>query len=302
MGKKYLTDYYNSHKPFDEGATIGLELEVNLDLFQDGNYKLMGYIDRLSIKNSVYIIHDYKTSNTLPTNEQIENDKQLRLYSLALKQIYPDANNIELIWHYLAFDKDIIVKLENFDYAELKEEIKNKISHIESLDSSLFVPKESILCEWCVFASNCPKRKHIVKTKQLGLEEFGKDYGVNLATKYFTLIDKKTELDIEINDLQDKIFEYANREKIDNIYSGSGTLKLYQEGSFKLPVKGTLKFEQLRRILKENNLEQYLTIDSYNLVKSLSISLLPVEVIKQILPLVEEKEVKRIYPKKFSNN
>lgn len=299
MGLKYLEDYYESHKPFDSDYTLGLEQEVYIDLFNDEKYILKGYVDRLAVKENTLIIHDYKTSSTLPTENEINLDKQLTLYALALQGKYSDIKNIELVWHYLAFDKDIKITRTDNDYEHLKEEIKNKIDKIESVSSEEFTPKESILCDWCEFASLCPKKKHIVKTKQLGLEEFSKDRGVNLAKEYIELLEKKAELTVEIESLENQIFEYAKREKIDNIYSGLGTLKLYMDSGYKLPTKGTPKFMQMQKIIEQNNLNDYLTVDSYNLVKSVNNGLLQKDIFEKLHTFLEKKESRRIYVKKL---
>jgi len=298
MGLKYLTDYYNHYKPFNQDYTVGLETEIKVDLFGDGKYIFKGYIDRLSTINNTYIIHDYKTSNTLSTQSDIENNEQLALYALALKDKYIDLENIELVWHYLAFDKEFRITKKTEDYSALKEELKDKVDKIESLSEEEFEPKESILCEWCEFASLCPKRKHVVRTKQLGLEAFSKDYGVQLANKYIELSERKGQLGAEFDALEQKIFEYSSREKIDTIYAGIGVIKIYKDASFKLPAKGSAKFEKIKQILKESGLEQYLTVDSYGLVKSINIKLIPEEVARKILPLIEEKEFKKIYLRK----
>jgi len=297
MGIKYLKDYYDKYSPFDQDYTLGLEIEVEIDIFNNSQYKLKGYVDRLAMKDDVLIIHDYKTSNTLPTEDEIKNDKQLSLYALALKDKYNGTKRVELVWHYLAFNKEIrVVKSESNE--ALKHFIKSQIDKIEVLQAEEFVPKESILCDWCEFASLCPKKKHIVKTKQLGLEEFSKDYGVNLAKDYFEKSDKIAELKLELAEIEEKIFAYAEREKIDNIYGGLGTLKIYNDLSYKLPVKGTPKFKHIQDVVTKSKLDELLTIDSYNFIKSVNTGLLPEDVFNEISTMLERKKNRRIYIKK----
>ena len=47
MGEKFITDYYNKYKPFDQGRTIALEDRVLISLDDVGEYKLQGFIDRV---------------------------------------------------------------------------------------------------------------------------------------------------------------------------------------------------------------------------------------------------------------
>ena len=57
--------------------------------------------------DEVYEIHDYKTGNSLPSRERFEQDRQLALYSYAIKRTYGFDKEVKLIWHYLAYNKEI---------------------------------------------------------------------------------------------------------------------------------------------------------------------------------------------------
>ncbi len=71
MGEKYLADYYGRYKPFDKGTVLGLETLDFLDLGK--GYKFHIRIDRLvDIGNGVYEVHDYKTNNSLPKQEKLD--------------------------------------------------------------------------------------------------------------------------------------------------------------------------------------------------------------------------------------
>ncbi|MFC1750372.1 RecB family exonuclease, partial [Pseudomonadota bacterium] len=108
MGVKFITDYYNKYKPFDQEQTIDIEKSIFFPLDETKQFNLRGYIDRLaSKKDGTYVIHDYKTSGTLPEIKYIEKDRQLALYALAIKNSYIDCSKVEVAWHYLAFDKEI---------------------------------------------------------------------------------------------------------------------------------------------------------------------------------------------------
>lgn len=108
MGEQYVTDYYNRYEPFDQERTIALEDRILIDLDGSGEYKLQGFIDRLvEVKDGFYEIHDYKTNSRLPLPEYIKNDRQLALYAIGVKERYPDAKSVRLVWHFLKFDKEI---------------------------------------------------------------------------------------------------------------------------------------------------------------------------------------------------
>jgi len=293
LGIKYLTDYYKHYYPFNCDYTVGLEMEINLQL--NDSYNIVGYIDRLSIKDNIYYIHDYKTSGTLPTNEEVNNNKQLALYAIAIKEKYNDVKEVKLVWHFLAFDNEIVLSKQESDYEKIKKEIIAKINEIENMKLDDFKPKESILCEWCVYASNCPVKKHEFKTKQLSIEEFQKDYGINLVNKYYELQLQKDKLNFELDEIEAKLWEYANKENIQNISGSITTLKLAIYDTVTLPTKNTPKYDALKKILKENNLEQLFSIDSYWLAKYLTTTMLEQKVIDKIMPLIDKKQTKKIY-------
>jgi putative RecB family exonuclease len=73
MGVKFISEYYNKHKPFNKGKVIGLETTDMLDIGNGQKYHIR--IDRLvDIGNGCYEVHDYKTSNSLPKQEYLDND------------------------------------------------------------------------------------------------------------------------------------------------------------------------------------------------------------------------------------
>lgn len=151
-GVQFLLDYYMRHKPFKDN-TIGVEKRVLIDL--DGEHKLQGYIDRLvhNTEKDCYEIHDYKTANTLPTQEKMDNDRQLALYSIGVKDIFGHDKEVLLIWHYLAHNQKIISRRTKEQLQKLKEDTLELIKEIESTND--FPPKKSILCNWCEYKNMC---------------------------------------------------------------------------------------------------------------------------------------------------
>lgn len=157
-GIGFLVTYYLENKPFDDN-TLEVEKEISINLDLDGGYKIKGFIDRLSynLATNEYEIHDYKTSNSLPRIEKIENDKQLSLYSIAIKELFGYDKEVKLIWHYLAHNKKISRKKTNADLDLLKKEILELTKKIEQTKE--FPPNKSILCNWCEYKDICPEWK-----------------------------------------------------------------------------------------------------------------------------------------------
>lgn len=153
-GIQFLADYFQKYYPFKDG-TIECEKEIVIKL--DENTHIKGFIDRLvyNIEKGHYEIHDYKTAGTLPSQEKMDEDKQLALYSIAIKEMYGKDKEVILVWHYLAHNHKIISKRTEEQLEKLKDETKKLIEEIEQTKN--FIPNKSMLCEWCEYKSICPE-------------------------------------------------------------------------------------------------------------------------------------------------
>jgi putative RecB family exonuclease len=153
-GVKFLIDYFLKYSPFKDN-TIECEKRVLVDLDNEGRYKLQGYIDRLvhHKDTNIFEIHDYKTGNFLKSQEELDQDRQLALYSIGIGQMFEGVKDIHLVWHFLAFNKKMVSRRTIEQLEKLKQEIIQLIDKIES--ATEFPACPSILCKWCGFRNNC---------------------------------------------------------------------------------------------------------------------------------------------------
>jgi len=153
-GIKFILDYYTKHKPFQDG-TLETEKRIWVNLENGFPHKIIGYIDRLvyNKEKDQYEIHDYKTANTLPSKEKFETDRQLALYSIAIKESYAKEKPIILTWHYLNYNMKITSTRTDNELENLKKEIIKLINKIENTRE--FPPTKSILCDWCEYKPYC---------------------------------------------------------------------------------------------------------------------------------------------------
>jgi len=154
-GVQFIMDYHAKNHPFDEN-TIELEKKILISLDEEKKYQIQGFIDRLAynLKTEQYEIHDYKTANYLPNQEKFENDRQLALYSIGIKELFSDDKEICLIWHYLAHNQKICSKRTDEQLSQLKKETLELIKQIEATEK--FPPYVSKLCDWCEYKTICP--------------------------------------------------------------------------------------------------------------------------------------------------
>jgi len=154
QGLSFLIDYFVEHSPFKDN-TIAIEKKIIVDLDSEGEYKLQGYIDRLvhHKETNIFEIHDYKTGNFLKTQEELDKDRQLALYSIGVKEMFNQVNEIHLIWHFLAFNKKMISTRTQYQLDQLKQETIELIKKIES--TKQFQKNKGVLCNWCEFQNYC---------------------------------------------------------------------------------------------------------------------------------------------------
>ena len=159
MGVEFLVSYYNENYPFKDG-TIECEKRVWITLNGKKEHKIQGFIDRLvyNFKTNEYEIHDYKTANSLPSQDKIDEDRQLALYAIAIKEIFGQDKEIRLIWHYLAHNTRIESTRTKEQLEQLKQEILDLIEEIESTEH--FPYNKTQLCDWCEFRPSCEAWKY----------------------------------------------------------------------------------------------------------------------------------------------
>ena len=189
LGIKCIKNYYEKYQPLDQDQTLGVEKKINLKW---GDVEIIGYVDRLSReKKGVYAVHDYKTGSMME-QEHADKDRQLALYSIAIKQTFKEAKKVKLIWHYVAYGEDVISERTDKELSGLKQDILRIIAEINQAEKDDSFPAKETKCEWCGFWDYCPKKKHLSRVEKLPQNQYLKDSGVKLANKYIELAEKKS--------------------------------------------------------------------------------------------------------------
>ncbi len=250
LGEKCITDYYRRYHPFDQGKTLGLEENIYFPLEEEKGYWIRGFIDRLTLlDHSILEIHDYKTSGRLPTQENVDSDRQLAFYHMGVEGKWKDIREVRLVWHYLAFDTEIRSSRTPAELQQLRQETLELIQRIES--DRQFSPNEGPLCGWCDYQGLCPKRKHLIVAGSLPLNEYLNEEGVTLVNKYVELEERKRlldeEIDVELTKIEEALYAYAQRGEVEAIFGSDHVAKIKVEIKEKYPLKG----DPSRRVLDE---------------------------------------------------
>jgi putative RecB family exonuclease len=254
LGERCITEYYKRYYLFDQGKTLGLEENIYFALDEEKGYWIRGFIDRLALcDQSILEIHDYKTSGRLPSQEDVNSDRQLAFYQMGVEGKWKDIQEVRLVWHYLAFDAEIRSSRTPEKLHQLRRETLELIQKIES--DRQFLPKEGALCDWCDYQAFCPKRKHLITVENLPLNEYLNEEGVALVNKYVELKEKKglldEEIDVELAKVEEALYAYAQKEEIEAIYGSDHVAKIKVETKEKYPLKGDPSRRALDEMIKK---------------------------------------------------
>ena len=155
LGERCLRGYYARHYPFDEDETLGIEKRVVFPLDEAGEYRMQGIIDRISrARDGTIEVHDYKTGARVPSQQRLDEDRQLALYQIGLAREYGDDVPYRLVWHFVARNQIRTSTRTPEELAVLREKTIERIDEIRR--TTVFPPRKIALCNWCEYKPLCP--------------------------------------------------------------------------------------------------------------------------------------------------
>ncbi len=302
LGEKLIKTYYERYSPFDSDTTIGTEMGLNFPLDEENKYRMTGYIDRLSRdKDNVYEIHDYKTSSHMPSQEDADNDRQLALYHVGIQKKWPYIEDIRLVWHYLAFDTELISYRTPESISNLVQNTKNLIDEIEFAKD--FTPKESILCDWCEYPDLCPLRKHFFKVEALPVNEYLNEPGVVLVNKYVELKDEGARIKAEMEEVREAMLDYAKREEVEVIKGSDYKARVRFDEKLKFPGKNDAERQELDETIREaGKWAEVSQLDTASLARIVENSLWSKDLIDEVMKYGRIEETNSISVSKLKDD
>lgn len=219
MGEKFITDYYEKYKPFNQLTILGLETQDKMTL-PDGNQWHVR-IDKFACDNeNNYYVCDYKTNSRMKDQEEADSDRQLAMYSFWVKDKFKDAKSVKLLWHMLAFNKEITSERTEEQLRKLQQNVCNKIKEIENAKD--FPRYITALCNYCGYQETCPSFKHQTELEaKESIKEFKEDDGVKLVDEFSELKTKQKELQEREDKIKAELIEFSKKQGIDIIYGSN---------------------------------------------------------------------------------
>jgi putative RecB family exonuclease len=154
LGEQCLANYYREHYPFDRDETLALEERVSFDLGAGGRYAVQGFVDRIArTRDGAIEIQDYKTSARVPSQAQVDEDRQLALYQIGVGERF-GARPVRLVWRYLRQRRTLVSTRTPEQLGLLAAQTRALIDRIRS--ETVFEARPSALCRWCEYREGCP--------------------------------------------------------------------------------------------------------------------------------------------------
>jgi putative RecB family exonuclease len=154
-GERCLRNFYERHTPFNRSETLGLEEKIFFDLDETGEVQIQGFVDRVSrTADGVIEIEDYKTGKRVPSQRDVDFDRQLALYEIGIREKFQVDGPVRLVWHYVQNDKTRISRRSPQQLKQLRKSTLQLTQRIEAEQE--FRPHTSPLCNWCDYKERCP--------------------------------------------------------------------------------------------------------------------------------------------------
>ena len=228
-GVRMLKKFYEKNAPWNF-TVVDLESRFEVVLVDDKTgetHILAGIIDRIDrTPDEKYEIIDYKTSKRMPSQDALDRDLQLSLYSLGLQKRWPhlNADDIKLSLYFLKHGEKLSTQATPETTERTKEHILNTIHEIQERlrTNKEFEPLPGPLCNWCAYRPICPAWKHLYRNQESGVRS---QEEVDAAIKeYFELKKQNKTIDSRLDELQEQIRRFMEQEGLTRVFGDEGVI------------------------------------------------------------------------------
>lgn len=210
FGQDMIRKFYVGHRP---GLRNIVAVEKFFQIPLSEKHVLSGVIDRIDkLPFGAFEVIDYKTNKALSTQMDVDRDKQLGIYNLAVENLWPEAKDIRLTLYFLKYNFQITTTRRPDEIQSIKEEVIQTAETIENTND--FPPKSNALCHWCSYQYICPLMKDRVdkdanKEENREIDKIVEDYILAHQT---------------IQELEPKIQTHFDKKSIERYFHPKGTL------------------------------------------------------------------------------
>ena len=256
-GLRMLKEFYNENK---DRQLLIIDLESRFEAVIDetpdepgGKHILSGIIDRIDkLPDGTFEIIDYKTGKKMPNQDSVDNNAQLSVYAIGLKEKWPKikVEDLRLTLYYLKAGERLETRRTEDDLEAAKKRIIDLVHQIEKSD---FKPKPSNFCNWCGYKNICPAWRHLYE-KEEGSE-------INTYIDEYLGLKAEQEKNLKrIKELKDIVDKYCEDNNLEQVFGTNGYLsRVNQE-------KVAYNLEKIKAVLEPlGKWDKILSIDAKRL-------------------------------------
>jgi putative RecB family exonuclease len=158
-GIELVRGYFRLHPDVNHFSVLAIEREFRIKI---GDVQVLGFIDRIDRidKNTVEII-DYKTNRMLFSREELDNDLQMSVYGLAVKEFWPWVENIRYRFDMIRFSMSLFT-------SRSEKDLDFSAAYLVALSRRLATQEDypaqiNSLCGWCDHRDDCSEFQKALK-------------------------------------------------------------------------------------------------------------------------------------------
>ncbi len=288
-GERQLEVYYGRHAPFDREHTLAVERWIRFPLDPEMEVWFQGKLDRLSrTRDGLWEIRDYKTGQYLPPQSWLDTDRQLGLYQVGVRRLWPMAGEIDLVWHFLAHDLELRTRRDLESLEGLRRETLAQIRVIERDDA--FPTRVGAHCQTCSYQPVCPAWRHLTTAEARSAAEAA-GWVDRLAALKAQKRAAVAELDAEIEALQRRIADYALAEGLEAVFGTTHWARVSRGETPRYPRKDESGRAELEALLRRyGRWEEVSALDTRALPARVKSGEWPADLVQAVLPFETREE------------
>ena len=229
-GVRMLKRFYEKNAPWNF-SVVDLESRFEVVLTDDKTgetHVLAGIIDRIDkLPDETYEIIDYKTSKRMPSQNALDQNLQLSLYSLGLQKRWPHLTPemIKLSLYFVKHGEKLSTQSSAQTTEKTKEHILATISEIQERMKAgkEFEPMPSALCDWCAYKPICPAWRHLYRKSQV-VNSKSQEEMQSIIKEYFEIKKQDQTNEKRLKELQDEIKSFMAQEGLTRVFGDDGAI------------------------------------------------------------------------------
>ena len=210
------------------------------DMWDSPDVFFRGVIDKL-ILDDIPTVIDYKTNHVIPSEKEMENSLQTRVYPLLVSKTFGINTQIRVVYDFVRFNRQMEFIVYPEQYKAIEAWLKKKGEEIES--TTEYTATFCSRCEYCGSRADCPAIKKALKNDNI-IMPTGEADAVSLAETLIALQGRTKEItkllklylqnheSITVGDQRymqkvSESYEFHDLEKLVNLMKERGIAKEY---------------------------------------------------------------------------